>query len=99
MKWVVQTLEGCSLAEVLEGCSLAEVSKEFIKTLKAGNNAFIALRSSNLHGWYLTFVEYRRGGNRDIIIIPEERDGKGWRKLEMEHCALCFCEGHCVEKV
>lgn len=89
MKWVVQTLEGCSLAEV---------SKEFIKTLKAGNNAFIAQRSSNLHGWYLTFVEYRRGGNRDIIIILEERDGKGWRKLAMELRALCFCEDHCVEK-
>lgn len=76
VKWLVHTLQDCSHAEV---------TKDFIRTSKSGNNAFIAQMSSNVHGRYLTSVGYRRGGgHKDFIIISEERDSRGWRKLAME---------------
>lgn len=75
MKWVVQTLEDCVHLED---------SRKFIKTSSLGNNAFIAQRSNNIHGCYLTIVECRGGGNRDDIIISEEANRKSWRKMAME---------------
>lgn len=77
VKWVVQTLEDCSHAEA---------TIEFIKTSKSNNNAFIAQRSSNFHGWYLTFVEYRRG--RHSLHHHPRR--KGWQRMgEVGNGALC----------
>lgn len=67
-------------------------------TSSSGNSAFFAHRSSNIHGHFLNIVEYRRGGRRDLIIILEEVDGNGWRKMALELCALCFSEGKNIEK-
>lgn len=77
--WVVQTLDECS-------CS--DGNKEFIRTSCLGNNAYIAQRSSNVYGRYLTIVEYRGGGRRNLIIILEEVEDKGWRKMAMELHAM-----------
>lgn len=60
--------------ETLEDFAHAAASKEFISTSSSGNSAFKAQRSSNFHGCYLTIVEYRKGGKRDLIYHPERRD-------------------------
>lgn len=52
----------------------------------------------NIHGRHLTIVEYRGGGRRKLIIIPEEVDDKGWRKMAIELRAMHVREGKNVEK-
>lgn len=75
VKWMVQTLKDYFHLEI---------SREFIKSSSSGNRAFIAQRSSNTHGHFLTIVEYVRGGRRDLMIIPKAINGNGWKKMAME---------------
>jgi hypothetical protein len=44
----------------------------------------IAQRGSNHHNQFLTWVEYDDGGLRSFIIIPEGREGKGWKSCALE---------------
>lgn len=44
----------------------------------------IAQRGSNRHNRFLTWVEYDDGGRRSFIIIPEGREGKGWKSCALE---------------
>lgn len=42
---------------------------------------FIAHRCSNARGHCMALGEYGDGGRQNFIFIPEERGGKGLRKL------------------
>lgn len=80
MLWVVQSLEDCVQSDG---------KKEFIRTFSFGGSAYIAQRSSNAYGRYLTIVEYKGGGRRSLLIFPKEVEGKGWRKMALELSELC----------
>jgi hypothetical protein len=67
--WLLTTVEALTQWEGL---------KEFVKSSRVGNKAFIALRCSNNHGCFLALVEYGGGGWRGFIVIPKGREGKGW---------------------
>lgn len=54
-----------------------------------GISAFLAQRSSNAFGRYLTIFEYRGGRRNSLLNIPKEVEGKGWRKMAMELCGIC----------
>lgn len=45
---------------------------------------FIAHRGSNSHDRFLTLVEYGGGGLCSFIVIPEGREGKGWKSCALE---------------
>lgn len=60
-----------------------EVTK-FIKSSRDGNKAFIAQRCFNRFGWYLEVIQYVVGGPRGLIVIPEGREGRGWRSFAAE---------------
>ncbi|KAG2672218.1 hypothetical protein I3760_13G030000 [Carya illinoinensis] len=64
----------------LENC-LTGGKKDFYTAHRDGDRGYIAQRGSNNQGAFMALVEYSRGGRRNCIFIPEERDGKGWRKL------------------
>ncbi|KAF5462212.1 hypothetical protein F2P56_018238 [Juglans regia] len=74
-RWVVQSLEGCGQADA---------KKDYIKTFSYGSSAYIAQRSSNAFDRHLAIVEYRGGGRRSIISVPEDVGGLGWRRLGLE---------------
>ncbi len=57
---------------------------EFIKSSRDGNNAFIAQKCSNRSDQYLEVMEYAMGGCRGLIVIPEGREGRGWRSFPAE---------------
>lgn len=59
-------------------------STEFIKSPRDGNKAFLAQRCFNRSVQYLTVVEYRCGEQRGFIVIPEGREGRGWRVCAVE---------------
>lgn len=68
----------------MEALSQVEGLKEFVKSSRVGNKAFIAQRCSNKHGRFLAVVEYGVGGRRDFAIILEGRGGRGWRVFTLE---------------
>lgn len=77
------------VAKTLEECFHSAGSKEFIKTFKHGDTAYIAQRSFNVFGSFLYLIEFRGGCKRGLIIIPEEVVCHGWMKMAEELRVLC----------
>lgn len=73
--WLLATLEALAQAVGVE---------DFVKSSKVRSRDFITQRGSNYQGRYLSVAKYGGGGRKDFIVIPEERDGKGWRTLASE---------------
>lgn len=70
-RWFTRALEDCLKAR----------RKEFYSAHREGGWGYIAQRCSNSRGCYMALVEYGGGGHRSFIFIPEDTDGRGWRKL------------------
>jgi hypothetical protein len=68
----------------MEAVSQVEGLKEFVKSSKVGNKAFIALHCSNKHGCFLAVAEYGGGGRKGLVVIPKGRCGRGWRGFALE---------------
>lgn len=66
------------------GFDSREGLKEFVKSSKVANKAFIAQRCSNSHGCFLALAEYGGGGQKGFIVILKGREGKGWRSCTLE---------------
>lgn len=69
MVWPLATVEALLQAEGL---------KEFVKSSRVGNVAFIAQHWSNKHGRFLAVVEYGGGGRSGFPVLVEGRGGMGW---------------------
>lgn len=65
--WLLATMEALSQVEGL---------KEFVKSSKVGNKAFIALHCSNKHGCFLAVAEYGGGGWKGLVVILKGRGGR-----------------------
>lgn len=68
------------LAKALIDCS-KEVKHGLFTSIREGSQSFLAQRCSNGRGRYIVVVEYGSGGRRNSVIVPEEKDGSGWRKM------------------
>jgi hypothetical protein len=51
---------------------------DFIDSSREGNKAFIAQKASNRAGRFVEIAEHRVGGRRGLIV-PEGRQGRGWK--------------------
>lgn len=49
--------------------------------VREGSSSFIAQRCSDAHGRYMQLVENGGGSRCSFIFIPEEMEGKGWRRM------------------
>jgi hypothetical protein len=76
VSWLLATFEALQQAEGL---------KEFVKSSRVGNKAFIVWRSTNKFGSYLAIVENGGGGRRGLVIIPK---GRGCRVLLYKYAIL-----------
>lgn len=68
----------------MEALSHAEGLKEFVKSSRVGNKDSLAWCCSNNRGRFLALTEYRGGGRRGCILIPEGREGMGWSGFALE---------------
>lgn len=57
---------------------------EFFKLSRDGSKALIAQRCSNRSGRYLVVEVYNGGSRRGSIVVPERREGRGWRNFAVE---------------
>lgn len=69
VRWLTKSLENCLR------------TKDFYTSMREGNWIFIMQRLSNIRGQYLAVVEYGNGCRRNFIIIPEDKEGQGWRNM------------------
>lgn len=74
MSWLLATMEALCHVEGL---------KEFMKSSRVGNKAFLAQCCSNSYGCFVDPMEYIGGGWRGCILIPEGREGMGWSGLAL----------------
>jgi hypothetical protein len=65
------------LLTIAEDLIRGENLREFYRTLRVGSTAYIVQRRANSHERFLEVSEYRTGGLRSFIIIPEGREGNG----------------------
>jgi hypothetical protein len=72
------------LLATVEALSQAKASREFVKSSKVGNTAFIAQCGSNTHGRFLAVAEYGGSGRKSLVVILEGRGGSSWRGFAVE---------------
>lgn len=63
-------------------------NNEFFRKSILGGCAYITHRSSNVYGRYPNIIDYRGGGRKSLVIIPEEVEAKGWKMMAMELCEM-----------
>lgn len=68
MSWLLATMEALCQVEGL---------KEFMKSSRVGNKAFLAQCCSNSFGCFLDPTEYIGGGWQGCILTPEGREVMG----------------------
>ncbi|GLT73202.1 hypothetical protein SLA2020_450750 [Shorea laevis] len=56
----------------------------FTESSRDGYKAFFAQRGVNRAGGFLELAEYAVGGRRGLIIVPEGRDKRGWKRFAEE---------------
>lgn len=56
-------------------------SKDFYASKREGYRSFIAQCRVNNHGRFLEVAVYGEGGCRSFILIPEEEEERGWRRM------------------
>jgi hypothetical protein len=74
-KWLVSTLE------ILFGFPK---DQDFIKSFRERSKVFIARRGGNQASRFLEVAAFGMGGRKGFIVIPEGREGWGWRKFSGE---------------
>lgn len=69
--WFIKALEDC----------LKTVRKDFYFAHREGDRGYVAQRRHNSRGSFMALMEYGEDGYRNFLFIPEDREGRGWRKL------------------
>ncbi|KAF5466327.1 hypothetical protein F2P56_016265, partial [Juglans regia] len=81
-QWLVKSLEACS----------SGTKQDFYSTIREGGCCYLAQKCYNSRGYYLVVAEYKEGGRRSLILIPEGQEGRGWRRVK-EALVECVEEG------
>ncbi|KAF5482309.1 hypothetical protein F2P56_002891 [Juglans regia] len=55
--------------------------KGFYASHREGDRGFMVQRCANFQGEFMVMEEYQGGGRRRCILVPDEKDGRGWWKL------------------
>ncbi|XP_041008893.1 uncharacterized protein LOC121253063 [Juglans microcarpa x Juglans regia] len=55
--------------------------KGFYASYREGDRGFTVQRGSNVQGAFMALEEHRGGGRCNCIFVPDDKDGRGWRKL------------------
>ena len=63
---------------------VAGISPKYFYTFREGDLAYTLHRSSNSFGLFLLLIEFKVGGFRRSIIIPEGRGKNGWKVFGLE---------------
>ncbi|GLT71106.1 hypothetical protein SLA2020_431470 [Shorea laevis] len=72
------------LKKTVERMVLMDEDQPFTESSREGNRAFFAQRGANRAGCFLELAEYAVGGRRGLIIVPEGRDKRGWKRFAGE---------------
>lgn len=70
-RWFSKTLE--------DGVNVRR--KGFYVSHREGDMGFTVQRCTNIQGAFMALEEHRQGECRNSILVPVDRDGRGWRKL------------------
>jgi hypothetical protein len=73
--WLLSMVE-----EVLQNPGI----KNFVKSFREGSKVTIVRRGGNSSGRFLEVAVYDVGGRKGMIVFPEGRDGRGWRRVSGE---------------
>lgn len=71
VQWFIRILEEC----------LRGGMKEMYVTSREDDRSFIAHRCSNARCRFMALVEYGDGGRCNFTFIPEDMEGRGWRRM------------------
>ncbi|GLT54090.1 hypothetical protein SLA2020_273190 [Shorea laevis] len=69
------------LKKAVERMVLLNEDQPFTESSRDGNKAFFAQRGVNRAGGFLELAEYAVGGRKGLIIVPEGRDKRGWKRF------------------
>jgi hypothetical protein len=72
------------LKKAMERMVLLDEDQPFTESSRDGNKAFFAQRGVNRAGCFLELAEYAMGGRKGLIIVPEGRDKRGWKRFAEE---------------
>jgi hypothetical protein len=72
------------LKKAVERMVLMDEDQPFTESLRDGNKAFFAQRGVNRAGCFLELAVYAVGGRKGLIIVPEGRDKRGWKRFADE---------------
>jgi hypothetical protein len=72
------------LKKAVERMVLLTEDQPFTESSRDGYKAFFAQRGVNRAGGFLELAEYAVGGRRGLIIVPEGRDKRGWKRFAEE---------------
>jgi hypothetical protein len=72
------------LKKAVERMVLLDEDQPFTESSRDGNKAFFAQRGVNHAGCFLELAEYSVGGPKGLIIVPEGRDKRGWKRFAEE---------------
>jgi hypothetical protein len=81
-----------TLLAALEELGTLKNTGTFVRTIREGETVFIAQRCSNTKGRYVSLQAIHKGGRRGQIIIPEGRNGGGWRGFALELRRILYPE-------
>uniref|UniRef100_A0A2N9FVR5 Reverse transcriptase domain-containing protein n=1 Tax=Fagus sylvatica TaxID=28930 RepID=A0A2N9FVR5_FAGSY len=81
-----------TLLAALEELVTLKNTGNFVRTIREGETVFIAQRCSNTKGRYVSLQAIHKGGRRGQIIIPEGRNGDGWRGFALELRRILYPE-------
>ncbi|CAI9783586.1 unnamed protein product [Fraxinus pennsylvanica] len=86
---------GCAIrvAGAIEDLISKPYIESFARTFRVGDTVIFLQRCSNRKGRFISIQEIHRGGRKGTIIIPEGRNGVGWRGFGVE------LRRHCVPEV
>ena len=73
-QWLMKSIE-----QIVVG-----INPKIFYTFREGDLAYTLQRSSNSFGMFLLLTEFKVGGSRRSIFIPEGRDKNGWRVFGLE---------------
>ncbi|KAB1204827.1 hypothetical protein CJ030_MR8G007181 [Morella rubra] len=58
-----------------------DIHKEFVVKYNEASRAFLAQRCSNKAGRYVAIAEFGGGRRKGVVMIPEGKEGSGWKDL------------------
>ena len=73
-QWLMKSIEQMAVG----------INPKIFYTFREGDLAYTLQRSSNSFGMFLLLTEFKVGGSRRSIFIPEGRDKNGWRVFGLE---------------